>query len=509
MRLHLADLYYLAPELAILITAVLLSLIDLFMPRNVSRTVLAWLSLAGIAVSALFVVHFIGVLNPSGGDAIEPIQLLNHSYRVDDFANLFKLLILAGSALVIFMSISSLKEEQIYHRGEYYYLFLPAILGAMIMSSSGDLITLFVGMELLSITSYILVALRKMNKQANEAAFKYVVTGSIATAFTLYGMSFLYGMSGSTNIGEINRALSALDPSFSAMIYISFFLMLVGFGFKIAAAPFHTWAPDVYQGAATPVAAFLSVVSKSAAFAILFRVVYNVYFLGPETAGMPIHSDVFLALLVLAAAAMILGNAMALRQMNMRRLLAYSGIANAGYLLVPLGIQLNGMHSSNFSELFFYLIAYYFMNLGIFAVLMVVSRAAGHEEMSGFAGLYHRKPGLAIATLILVLSLAGIPFTGGFFGKLYILLGTVRVQEYWLALVMMLTSVVSFYYYFSILRQIFMRPGHGLQEIRPTTTLSITIWICAALSLLLGLFPQWVLTSIERIFRLSTDFFIF
>lgn len=510
MRLYAADLFYLAPELTIVITAVILSLLDLFMPKQISRTILAWLSIIGIAISTLFVVYFIGMLNPSdAAEAVKPISLLNDSYRLDDFANLFKLFILIGSAMILFMSIGSLKREEIHHRGEYYYLFLPAILGAMIMVSSGDLITLYVGLELLSITTYILVALRKFNHQSNEAAFKYIVTGSIASAFILYGMSFLYGLSGSTNVMEINYALQQLDSSFSALIYVSFFLMLTGFGFKIAAAPFHAWAPDVYQGSATPVTAFLAVVSKAAGFAIMFRVLYNVFYPGTGvTAGMPIHDDIFLALMVLAAVAMIVGNTMALRQKVTKRLLAFSGIANAGYLLVPLGIELGGMRIDIFSELFFYLVAYYFMTLGALAVLMVVSRDNDDPKISAFAGMYHRSPALAIGMLILLLSLAGIPFTGGFFGKLYILLGAVRVQEYWLALVMIITSIISYYYYFGIIRQMFMRPGHGLQALKPTVPLAITIWICVIATVVMGIFPQWVLEAINRVFQVSIDLFV-
>lgn len=510
MRLEAADLFYLAPELTIVIAAVLLSLIDLALPKSISRTFLGWLSIVGIAISAGFVIHFMRLLNAADpGEALDTIELLNHSYRVDDFANLFKLLLLAGLAMVIFMSIGSLEKEKIKDRGEFYYLFLPAGLGAMIMASSGDLITLYVGLELLSITSYILVAMRRGDYASKEAAFKYVVMGGIASAFILYGMSFLYGITGTTNLGEINVALSQFDTSFSALVYLSFFLMLAGFGFKIAAAPFHMWAPDVYQGSPTPVAAFLSVVSKAAGFAILFRIVYNVYFGIGIPQAMPIHSDVFLALMVLAAAAMILGNALALKQRNIKRLLAYSGVANAGYLLVPIGIHLGQNHLGNFSEMFFYLIVYYFMNLGAFAILMAVSHAAGHDEMSGFAGLYHRAPGLSIAAVIILLSLAGLPVTGGFMGKLYIILGTVRVQEYWLALTMILTSVVSFYYYFSIIRQMFLRHGENLPAIRLTMPLAITVWLCVIVTVVLGIFPQFALSWIEQVFQWSSDFFVF
>jgi NADH-quinone oxidoreductase subunit N len=509
MRLEAADLAYLAPELTLVIFAVVLSLVDLFMPKTANRAVLGWLSLAGLVLSAGFVISFIVRMNAADPAQTEAfVQLLNQSLRIDDFANLFKLLLLAGSALIVLMSIGSTEKQGIEHSGEYYYLLLPATLGGMMMASSGDLMTLFVGTELLSITSYILVGIRKKNLQSNEAAFKYLVTGSIASAMILYGMSFLYGMTGSTNIAEINTALQMAEPSFSGLIYVSFFLMLAGFGFKMGAAPFHTWAPDVYQGAAAPVTAFLAVVSKAAALAVFFRVTYNVYY-GVGSVETPIYLDIFLAVNVVAAIAMILGNAMALRQKNLKRLLAYSGIANAGYLLVPLGVQIGSFHYDIFSEMFFYLAAYLFMNIGAFAVIMAVSRSAGHEQLSGFAGLYYRAPWTALAMVILVLSLAGLPVTGGFFGKLYIMLGALQVKEYWLAAVIIVTSVVSYYYYFGVIRQMFMRTGFSGKPFRLTAPLAVTIWLSAGASLLMGFFPHWLLQLIEHIFSLSGDLFIY
>lgn len=511
MRLYLEDLFYLAPELTLVVSAVLLAVLDLLLPNRVNRAPLAVISLLALAVSAAFVVYFMVDANADGA-AGEVVQLLGNSYRVDDFANVFKLLMLAGTALIIFLSLGHVRraeESGIRHIGEYYYLFLPAVLGGMIMASSGDLITLYVGLELLSITSYVMVALRKANQQSGEAAFKYMVNGSIASALILYGMSFVYGMTGSTNIGVVYRELSQFDPSFTALVYVSFFLMLGGFGVKIAAAPFHTWAPDVYQGAPTPVTAFLATVSKAAAFALVFRIVYNLYLIGNSDA--PVFDDAFLAILIVAAASMIVGNALALRQRNMKRLLAYSGIANAGYLLVPIGIMFGdlNMHLSNFTEMMFYLTAYLFMNIGAFAVLIVVSRAAGHDEMKGFAGLYYRAPFTALAMTVLLLSLAGLPVTGGFVGKFYILLGAAQVRQYWLVAVMFLTSVASFYYYFSIIRQMYMRQAVDTGAVRLTVPLSVTIWICTVVTVLLGVFPGWVVRLMERVFSIQTDLFIF
>ncbi|SDO62810.1 NADH-quinone oxidoreductase subunit N [Paenibacillus sp. yr247] len=499
LRLHVADLVHLLPELSLVATAIILSLLDLILPSRFSRSIIGWLTLVGIAISAVFVVL---QLNPD-----EAIQLLNHSYRVDDFSNLMKLFTLTGTGFIVYMSLSFVKEDAIPHVGEYYYFYLPAALGAMIMSSSGDLITLYVGLELLSITSYLLVAMKKKDSKSNEGAFKYLVMGGISSAIILYGMSFLYGMVGSSNLSQIGSALPSLVPNYEALIYVAFFLLLAGFGFKIAAAPFHSWAPDVYQGAPTPVTAFLAVVSKAAGFAILFRVFYALFGFS-SFEGTSVQSDVFLAISVMAAIAMVTGNFIALKQTNMKRLLAYSGIANAGYLLVPIGTYFSGIHYANFSEFIFYLIAYLFMNIGAFAVLMIIEQAEGHTEAKGFGGLYYRAPLTAAAMVLIVLSLAGIPISGGFFGKLYIILGTMQTKQYWLGALMIATSVVSLYYYFGIVRQMFMRSDYESAEVKVSIPLGITVWLCALISLALGFVPHLVLKGIEAIFTLTKDFLI-
>jgi NADH-quinone oxidoreductase subunit N len=497
--LQVADLTHLAPELTLVISAIILSLIDLFMPKHASRTILGWLTLVGIIVSAVFTSARLG----------EPklTALLGGSYIVDDFGNILKLVLLGATGLIVLMSIGSIREEEIPHRGEYYYLFLPAVLGAMVMTSSADLITLFVGLELLSITSYIMVGMRKKDRRSNESAFKYLVLGGISSAVILYGMSFLYGITGSTILPVIRSSLTQSAGSYDALAYVAAFLLIAGFGFKIAAAPFHTWAPDVYQGAPTPIAAFLAVVSKAAGFALLFRIVYTGFF-NVSLGDLPFSRDILLALAVLAAAAMIVGNLTALHQKNVKRLLAYSGIANAGYLLVPIAAQFALVHFENFSEFTYYLIAYALMNIGAFAVLMVVEQNTGTEEMSGFAGLYHRAPWTAAAMTILVLSLSGIPLTGGFFGKIFIMFGALQTHLYWLAAIMIITSVISFYYYFGFIRQMYMRSDADADSIRLKPALAVTIWMCTAASVVMAIFPHEVLHFIQTRFSLISDLFM-
>lgn len=508
--LQWSDLTVLAPELTLVIAAVILSLIDLLLPRKVNREWIGALSFIGVLTSLGFVVWKLidRYSQAAEGTPAEVVQLLNGSYRVDDFALLVKVLFLIGTAIVILMSIGSMRDEELPHRGEYYYLLLPAALGAMIMVSSADLITMYVGLELLSITSYILVGMKKHDSRSTEGAFKYLVLGSVASAFILYGMSFLYGMSGSTNLADIALALSNSAEAYQPMIYMGLLLMLVGLGFKIAAAPFHAWSPDVYQGAPTPVSAFLAVVAKGASLIIVFRFMYSVFFaLGEEQI---IYHDFATIVLSIAALSMIVGTTMALRQANTKRLLALSGIANAGYLLVPIGINIisdQGIYTSVFTSFWFYLAAYLVTTMGAFAVLLPVSRSAGHEEMSAFSGLYHRKPWLAIAMTVFVLSLSGIPITAGFFGKLYIILGATATRAYWIAIVMMITSVISFFFYFGFIRQMYMRQPSD-QPVKVPFTQGAVIVLCAILVLGLGLFPNLVLDWLNTLFSVTTDLMI-
>lgn len=502
-RLFASDLLYVLPEISLIVIAIFLSLIDLFLPKTWSRKFIGWLAVFGVCLS---IACLLFQLNPK-----ESINILNQSYRIDDFSTIIKLILLVGTGLVIFMSLGPDKNREDHeHAGEYYYLLLPALLGGMIMSSSGDLITLFVGLELLSISSYILVGIYKRNKLSNESAFKYLVLGGISSGVILYGMSFLYGISGSTNISVIAEALKTNFDNYEALIYVSFFLLVAGLGFKIAAAPFHTWAPDVYQGAFTPVTAFLAVISKTAALAMMFRLFYNLYGLSFNEQLM---DDIIFTLCVIAAASMIIGNVMALRQKNSKRLFAYSGIANAGYLLVPLSYFLPIFHSpkihaSNFSEFIYYLIAYVFMNIGVFAAIYLIEKSNGDQEVGGFAGLYYRAPYTAVALIFIILSLAGLPISGGFIGKLYILLGVTQAQIYWLGAIMIVTTVISYYYYFGIIRQMFMRADFDNREIHVPITLGISIWTCAIASIVMGLFPQFVLNYIQEIFTLVGDLFI-
>ncbi|UAL47206.1 NADH-quinone oxidoreductase subunit NuoN [Sutcliffiella horikoshii] len=496
------DWSVMAPEFIILGVATLLSLLDLFLPKKIDRRLLGWLGFASILVALGFLV---GMYDK---DPMQVTTILYETYRLDSFAMAFKTLILVGAAFVMLMAISYEPKEGLKeYRGEFFYLLLLGVLGAMIMSSSGDLITLFVGLELLSLASYVLAGLRKKNLQSNEAAMKYVINGGIATAITLFGMSYVYGLTGTTNLQEMWITLSQINArDMQYLLVIAFMMMFVGLSFKLATAPFHMWAPDVYQGAPTPVTAFLAVVSKTAGFIIVLRLFVTLFFptRSAEGSSMLFSMGEFIA--VLAVASMIIGNFVALRQRNVKRMFAYSGVAHAGYLLVPLA-TVNFIFI--FEAMWFYLVAYLFMNIGALAVLQVVTAQDDSEDLSRFAGLYQRSPLLAVLMSVFLLSLAGIPGTAGFIGKLSIFVGAISepTNAYVLASVLILTTVVSYFYYFGIMTQMFFRPAASQEKIHVPVGIWITVFVCALGTLLLGILPGLALDMFGSNFDILRDIF--
>lgn len=468
------------PEFIVLGTATLLSLLDLFMGAKKDRRLFGWIGLAGISAALLSLLSMFGP---------NEVIILYDTFVLDPFAKVFKTIFLLGSAIVFLLAISYDPEDRL-ERGEFYYLLLTALLGAMIMSSSRDLITLFVGLELLSLSSYILAGIRKKQLKSNEAALKYLINGGISTALTLFGMSYLYGITGTTNLIEMQPQLIQIaDPSIYYVLGISFLMIFVGLSFKIATVPFHMWAPDVYEGSPTPVTAFLSVVSKAAGFVLILRLFLWVFATIPANSiseSMLVSMQAFVA--IVAAVTMIVGNTVALRQKNVKRMLAYSSIAHAGYLLVAL---------SSFSNLFyldtiwFYLVTYLFMNLGAFAVLQLVTKETGSEDLTAFAGLAKRSPFIAISLTVFLLSLAGIPGTAGFIGKLSIFMSslTSSTPQIVLAAIMIATTVISYIYYFGILTQVYFRSTDEVGKIHLKKPVLIVLILCIAGTILLGLFP--------------------
>lgn len=489
------------PEFIILGVATALSVLDLFMPKHVDRKVLGWIGFIGIIAAILSLVMLIGG---------ETTSILFDTFRLDSFAIAFKLILLVGSALVMLLAIDFPHNEGLEdYKGEFFYLFLAALLGAMMMASSGDLITLFVGLELLSIPSYILAGMRKRNLQSNESAMKYVINGGISSAITLFGMSYVYGLAGTTNLKGIATVFGGIsDGQHIYLLGLAFFMIFIGLSFKLASAPFHMWAPDVYQGAPTPVTAFLSVVSKTAGFVIILRILLSVFgyipVAGDEGQQIPLLFALQDYIGFLAGATMIIGNVVALRQRNIKRLFAYSSIAHAGYILVAL----TAMSFVTFDSIWFYLLAYVLMNLGAFAIIQLITAKTGSEDISHFAGLYRRAPLLAVTMGIFILSLAGIPGTAGFIGKLNIFLGALMVDQahYVLVSIMIATTVVSYFYYFGIMTQMFFRPAADNAKIEMPAGITAVVIITAAATILFGVLPNVALDFLHANFNQFVDF---
>ncbi|ADU32285.1 NADH-quinone oxidoreductase subunit N [Evansella cellulosilytica] len=468
------------PEIVLAALALIIFTIDFMTGIHGKKPFLGRMSILALVVTFVLVLF----TNSTGG-SIEEI------FVVDSFARIFKLIIIFGVIMVIAISMHYLERNKDVYQGEYYSLMLFATLGAMIMVSSADLITLFVGLELLSISTYCLAAFKKYNRKSTEGAIKYVVLGGTASAFILYGMSFLYGLTGSTSLIDIALSMQSLYADYPFIIIMSFLFILGGFGFKISSVPFHMWAPDVYEGSPTPVTAFLSIVSKIAGFAILIRVLFISYGLGMANA---LSDHWYIVFPIIAAITMIVGNVIALTQRNVKRLMAYSGIAQAGYLLVPVAILFKlgneGYMTVSLGMIAFYAVAYVLMTAGAFAVITLVTEDAGKEDLSTFNGLYKRAPYMAVSMAIFLVSLAGLPLTAGFAGKAWIFTGAITADMIWLSIIMIVASVVSFYYYFVIIRQMFMRePNPDASQLQTPFGLSVVVSVTLAFTVILGLLP--------------------
>ncbi len=408
---------------------------------------------------------------------------------VDGFATFFRLLVLGVAILTVLLSGDYLEKEG-HETGEFYALLLFSVVGQGIMACANELIMVFVGIEISSIASYILTGYLRDDKRNNEAAMKYFLLGSFATAFLLYGVAWIYGLTGSTNLNDIRTVLSSPNFTNSAsLVGMSAALMFVGFAFKVSAAPFQSWAPDVYQGAPSPVSAFMSAGPKAAAFAVFIRVFLTAY--GPI-------SDTWVPLVAIAAlATMTIGNFAALRQTNVKRLLAYSSIAHAGYVLVAIAA-----HSTVGTQaVMFYLASYVFMNVGAFAVVTFFARKGEqYVNIDDLSGLAVRQPAMAAMLTIFMLSLIGVPLTAGFFGKFYIFKAALDSNLVWLTILGLLNSAVAAYYYLRILVVMYMRePGVATNNMDEAPfALRLTVWASALATLVLGVMPGLLLDVAGR-----------
>jgi NADH-quinone oxidoreductase subunit N len=402
---------------------------------------------------------------------------------VDGFATFFRVLVMVVGILTVLPSYRFL-DRQNAETGEFHALLLFSIAGQCLMASANDLIIIFIGLEISSISSYVLAGYLRDDKRANEAALKYFLLGSFATAFFLYGVALIYGSTGTINLTLVRAALSGQAAPSAIFVGVAAALMFVGLGFKVSAAPFQIWAPDVYQGAPTPVAAFLSAGPKAAAFAVFLRIFM--------TALEPIGPGWELLVWMSALLSMTIGNFAALLQTNIKRMLAYSSIAHAGYVLVALRAR----SEVGVAAAMFYLTAYAFMNIGAFAVVGHISgRGERYLSLDDFKGLGRKQPLTAAMLTIFLLSLIGVPLTGGFFGKFYIFKAALESHLVWLSVLGLLNSAVAAYYYLRILVMMYMyEPGEAAEQLEPLGLGMRAALILPALgTLFLGIFPNWVL----------------
>ena len=458
------------PEIGILILTMIILVLDLTLRNREPKGMLGWTTATGLVlIGVLYVV--------TSGPVKQPVLMWGGMLRDDAASFIFKLVFLLGASLTALFAIES---EALRERGEFYILLLISTLGMCLMASAADLIMLYLAIETTSIPLYILAGFVVKDQKSVEAGIKYMLFGAMTSAVMLFGLSFLYGFTGATSLYSIAAAVQAAQVPHIAII-ASMLLLVVGFGFKISAVPFHFWAPDVYDGAPTPVAGFLSTASKAAGFAVLLRVLLTVF--GDYS---PVWIYVVSGLAVLS---MFLGNLLALSQKNIKRLLAYSSIAQAGYILI--GVAANSEFGTGAA--IYYLIAYLVTNLAAFGIVTVIGRVTGSDEISSYAGLSRRSPGLALALLVALLSLGGIPPFAGFFGKLLVFGSAIQAGQVWLAVIGIINAAIGLYYYLVVLKVAYLYRSE--EENKPVTSLSgwkLALVVSVAAILVLGvIFAPW------------------
>jgi NADH-quinone oxidoreductase subunit N len=459
------DFYYLLPELVLTGVAIVVLAADAVVPRA-RQSALAWIAIVGLVATIACTYVVAGAHTTAARGLV----------AVDGFAAFFNVIFLLAAILTVLMSVRYLEVEDA-RPGTYYFLVLSATLGMMFMASGIDLITIFIGLETMAISFYILAGFLKPNRRSNEAAVKYFLLGAFSLGLLLYGMSLLYGLSGSTALRTIATTLAGHERDLPLVLAV--ILVAAGVGFKIAAVPFHMWAPDVYEGAPTPITAFLSVGSKAASFAMLLRIFLE---------GLPsMSADWRMLFYALSVVTMTVGNIAALTQGNIKRMLAYSSIAHAGYILIgvvsgtPRGV----------SAMLIYLFIYLFTQIGAFAVVVLLRRRdVIGDELKDLSGLYFRSPAAAMAMLVFMLSLGGIPPTAGFMGKFWLFGAAIEAGYVWLAVIGVLNSAISLYYYVRVVVFMWIK-GEGAGSpivVSPAMAAALTVTVFA--TIVLGIFPR-------------------
>ncbi len=473
------DWHALSPDIVLAAAACVVLIADLFLPEE-SKWLAMPLSAAGILGTLAAVVSLAGENRTTMGGAVE----------IDTFALLFKGLFCVIGLIVLAMSFGYFRTGR-YYQGEYYFLMLCSLLGGVVISSARDLVTLFIALELISIPAIIMTALRKADVKSNEAALKFFLFSVLSTAVMLYGMSLVYGVTGATELDEIRGAIagSADEP----LIALSVIFVVIGFGFKISAVPFHFWAPDTYEGAPSPVAAFLSTASKIGGFVGLLVLMFRAF---PEVA------DTWRpAFAVLATLTMTVANLIALRQQHIIRLLAYSGIAQSGYVLVTLALIDPSRPEANAQALesaIIYLAIYGIMDLGAFAGAVAFARKTGTYFISDYSGLWSRSPVLATLMAGFLLSLAGTPPMAGAWAKLFVFAAAINSEVYWLAAVMGVNAVIAAWYYLAVVKRMFLDAPEAEEPIEVPYLLRATMGVAAVALLAVFVYPAFITSLADK-----------
>jgi len=470
------DYIRILPELVLSIFGISVMVLDPLVDEEKSQKSLGLIAFVGTLVALASTWY----MSQSPGLAF------SNTIRVDSFSIFFTVLVIAIAGVIILSSFEYMAVQRI-RAGEYYALILFGVVGMALMSSAIELVLIFIGLEISSISTYVLAGFRRNEASSSESSLKYFLLGSFATAFFLYGVALMFGATGSTNIDIIAQKLQSAPAEL--LVYAAMALMFVGLGFKVAAAPFHIWTPDVYEGAPAPIVGFMSTAPKAAAFAVLLRVVFSINAPGR-----------FWFLWVTAALSMTLGNIGALVQDNVKRLLAYSSIAHAGYLLVAFAMTTPENSAIGISAAMFYTAAYAAMNVGAFAVVSHFANAGErYVSLEDYEGLGRKSPLLAACLTIFLLSLIGIPMTGGFFAKFYVFSAALRANLIWLTLIGVLNSAIGAYYYLRIIVVMYMRES---RTEAPVTPISFGLALALAISILgtlyLGILPNRVLQRAQH-----------
>ncbi len=468
-----------APEIIASITGVLLMLVDALQKKG-ERRLNAVVALAGLALTLL------AVLRLDGGGSYFAGMIVTDPIRI-----FFSVTILIVAIVATLMASQFVRDEGL-PPGEFFTLILFATAGMLLLASAGDLVMVFLGLEIASITTYVMAGYRRYDTRASESSLKYFLLGSFATAFLLYGMALVYGATGTTNIAKLSEIIKAGQVGYPALLLVGAAMMLVGFGFKIASAPFHLWTPDVYEGAPTIVTGFMSTGPKAAVFAAFLRVFAAGFASGAPGVGAELHNTWMTALTIIAAITMTTGNVIAISQKNIKRMLAYSSIAHAGYALV-------GFVTGEYASVAFYMLAYCIMGIGAFAVIQLLARAGDQKtEIGDYAGIGFEAPALTFSLSIFLLSLAGIPPTAGFISKFFVFKTAWDSPHHlkWLVVVAVVNSIISIYYYLYPIVVMFFRPlAPGFVRPRVSAGAAIALVVTLLGVFYLGIVPNRVINA--------------